>query len=174
MSNEQQGKSALPTVLVIVGVVLVGVVVIVGVLAALAISGFRGYMARAKSVEGRSEVQRLAAGIRQCAEDSAASDSSTAASLPASAPPVPGSLADISGKKYMSSPADWTGPSYTCARFSLSTPQYFQYEWQQTSPSSGKAIARADLDGDGRPEIEYTAAVTCSGPSCSVTPPTGP
>lgn len=172
MAEGSKGKSTLVIVLMVVGGVLAAVVVIVGILAALGISGFRSYLSRAKAAEGQAEVQRLARGIARCAEGggvAAASDPT----LPPSAPPVPASLGDVSGRKYMSSPTDWSQPTYKCASFEISMPQYFQYEWQLTGPGSGKAIARADLDGDGKVDQEYSAVVTCSGATCSAAAPSG-
>lgn len=161
------------TVLVVVGAALAVVVVIVGILAALGIAGFRSYLARAKGAEGKAEAYRLARGIVRCAE-SGGVNAASGATLPPSAPPVPASLSEVSGRKYLSSPGDWSNPSYECAAFEMSVPQYFQYEWQLTSPTSGKAVARADLDGDGKIDQEYASVVTCSGTTCSAPMPVGP
>jgi Tfp pilus assembly protein PilE len=173
MSEGKKSGSTLVTVLIVVGVALVGAVVVVGLLAALGISGVRRYLSQAKGAEGKSEVYRLAQGIARCAEAGGATGTTSMPSVPPSAPPVPASLAQVSGKKYMSSPSDWAAPAYTCAAFSMSMPQYFQYEWQQTSPTSGRVVGRADLDGDGSPDQEYTTVVSCAGSSCSAAMPTG-
>lgn len=170
MAEGSQGRSTLATVLIVVGVALGGVVLIIGLLAALGIAGVRNYLIQAKTAEGRSQVRVLAMGIARCAEAGGVEAASTPA-LPPSAPPVPASLGDVSAKKYMSSPSDWSAPAYKCASYQMSMPQYFQYEWQLSSPTSGRAIARADLDGDGKAEQELTAVVTCSGSTCSVVGP---
>ncbi|MFO0566994.1 MAG: hypothetical protein U0263_15105 [Polyangiaceae bacterium] len=156
--------------LVVGGVLLFGVV-IVGILAALGIAGFRGYLSAAKGAEGRSEAYRLAQGIARCAENGGPSGTASGAVLPPTAPPVPSNLAQVAGKKYASSTSDWSDPAYTCASFSLPMPQYFQYRWELVSPNNGRAIARADLDGDGKVDQEFTAEVTCTSTTCSAVPP---
>lgn len=174
MSEGQQGNRTVFIVLAAVGVVLIVAVGIVGILAALGIAGFRGYLARAKGAEGKSEVARLARSVAMCAESGAATGTPGAASLPSSAPAVPPSLRDVSGRKYLSSPSEWSAPAYSCGAFSLSMPQYFQYEWTLVSPTTGKAVARADLNGDGAVDQEFSVVVTCSGASCTVGSPSGP
>jgi len=171
MAEEKKSSTLLIVLLVVGGVLLFGVV-LVGILAALGIAGFRSYLTQAKAAEGRNEVMALARGMVVCAEQKQAETGSLA--LPPSAPPVPSTLSQVSGRKYMSSPSDWSADAYTCAKFSVSMPQYFQYEWQQDTPSSGRAIARADLDGDGKPDQQLTATVTCSGTTCTASPPSGP
>ena len=174
MSDGQQGSRTVLIVLAVVGVVLVVGVGIVGIFAALGIAGFRGYLVKAKGAEGKSEVARLARSVAMCAESGGASGPASTASLPPSAPAVPASLSDVSGRKYMSSPADWSAPAYTCGSFSVSMPQYFQYEWTLVTPTSGKAIARADLNGDGAVDQEFSVVVSCPGASCTVGPTSGP
>ena len=121
-------------------------VVVVGILAALGISGFRSYLSAAKGAEGQNGAMVLARGVAECTQQKQASSGSL--TLPASAPPVPSSLSQVSGRKYQSSPSDWSADAYTCANFSMTMPQYFQYEWQLDTPTSGRAIARGDIDGD--------------------------
>jgi len=62
----------------------------------------------------------------------------------------------------MSAPSDWTSPAFTCAKFSMTTPQYFQYQWERVSAQSGVVHARADLDGDGVAEVNIEVPVRCS------------
>ena len=163
-SEPPQGKSnTVLIVVVVVGVALLLVVGVIGILAALGIAGFRSYLSRAKSVEGSVELTRLSEGLARCGSV----ELSGGRELPDSASPVPASLAAVSGKKYMSSGADWSAPAYTCAAFSMSTPQYFQYAWTRTSPSSGTVRASADLDGDGTAEIVLERDVTCSSGACT-------
>jgi hypothetical protein len=127
----------------------------VGVFAALGIYGTRKYIENAKSAEAKSALALIAAGMVRCAAKSA--------SLPPSAAPVPASLGDVSGKKYMSAPSDWSAPAWKCAGFSIGTPQYFQYRWARESPSAGTALAVADFNGDGTPDFQFRERVTCSG-----------
>jgi hypothetical protein len=174
---EKKSMSPVTIILIIVGVLVVLAVVGVvgmGVLAAVGLSGTRSYIAQSKAVEGKSEVMRLAASIVSCAAVEKAEKGTD--TLPDSAPPVPATLGDVGGKKYMSSPSDWSAPAYSCGKFSMSMPQYFQYEWHRDTPTTGKAIARADLDADGKAEIVFEVPVTCS-PSCTagtLATPVGP
>ena len=147
-------------VALIVGGVIVVAIVVIGILAVLAIAGVRGYLTEAKSAEGRNEVKRLAEGIRACSGQ-------MNGGLPESTQPVPAALAQVSGKKYMSAPGDWSDRAYKCAGFSISAPQYFRYQWQVVAPNSGKAIAEADLDGDGTPDVHFEVPVTCAGEQCT-------
>jgi hypothetical protein len=169
------GKSGSSKVIFIVLAVVLGILVLgvggVGVMAALGIFGARKYISQAKTIEGRTEVTRLAMGITSCAATTAAEKGSVA--LPESAPPVPASLSDVSGKKYQSSPSEWSPPAYACAKFGITMPQYFQYEWVRTDATNGKAIARADLDGDGKAEVVFEMPVTCT-TTCAMGTLTGP
>jgi type IV pilus assembly protein PilA len=156
-----QKSSPLPIILVVVGVVLVVVVAVVGILAALGIFGVRRYLDQAKSAEGRASVTELALGIVSCAE------TDPAHALPESSPSVPPNLSDVSGKKYMSSAADWSAPAFSCGKFRMSAPQYFQYSWVKESATSGRAEARADFDGNGRPDVVFDVPITCSDGKCT-------
>jgi type IV pilus assembly protein PilA len=56
--------------------------------------------------------------------------------------------------KYQSKPTEWmTGSAtvgWTCLKFTMEDPQYFQYEYTSTDPEgSFSSLARGDLDGDG-------------------------
>ncbi|HVW25799.1 MAG TPA: prepilin-type N-terminal cleavage/methylation domain-containing protein [Polyangiaceae bacterium] len=140
------------------------VVAIVGVLAALAIYGVRRYILNAKTAEARN-------GIGQMAKDASAAysregmDSAVLAlgnstgvtnRICSSASPVPTNATSIQGKKYQSKPSDWaTGSQFvgwTCVKFSMQDPQYYQYDYQATgSAASGDqftALAHGDLDGN--------------------------
>lgn len=164
--SPQKSSSSLGTILIVLGGAAVVGVAIIGVLAALAIYGVRKYIAEAKTAEGKHTVMVLANGICACAEGQ---DLASAApkGLPPSSGPVPVSLNDVSGRKYMSAPADWSDPAYACASFSVRDPQYFQYQWQRDSASSGRAVAQADLDGDGSAEYVYQVSVSFAAGSCS-------
>lgn len=171
VTDAPAGKKGLSTgaiIAIVAGVVVLVVVAVVGVMAALGIAGFRNYLGAAKSAEGRAEVGRLARGMALCGPGRGADGQSAA--LPPTAPPVPATLAEVSGKKYMSSSADWSDPAYTCAAFSVSMPQYFRYQWLATSDTEGVARAEADLDGDGTAEVIFESKVTCAGEGCTAGP----
>jgi type IV pilus assembly protein PilA len=150
-------------ILAVVGIVILVIVAIVGVMAALGIYGTRRYIGEAKKSEGKVHVAVLARGMASCAE-------AAGGKLPASSPAVPPSLADVSGKKYMSAPTDWNDPAFTCASFSMLSPQYFQYQWVSTSGSDGTARAQADFDGDGSADVTLEISVACSAGKCTTSP----
>lgn len=161
---EQAKKKGLPTWAVVL--IVLGAFAVVGlpILSALAIYGVRKYMRAAKSAEATAALGSFSSGMVGCGEKQGALPPSTAA--------VPASLAAVSGMKYQSAPNDWADVGFTCAGFSLATPQYFQYQWVQESESKGALRAQADLDGDGAPEESFEATVTCAGGRCTTTAPT--
>jgi hypothetical protein len=149
--------------ILLAGLAFVGIAFL-GVMAAMGVYGARKFISRSKAAEAHYSVGALANGIAtQCAE--------TDGKLPPTSPPVPATLADIRAKKYLSSASDWSAPAYTCAGFTMSTPQYFRYQWTQLSPTAGEVVAEADLDGDGRVDSSVKVPITCTtsttGLSCS-------
>jgi len=135
----------MPGWLIALLVVVIGVVLVVAVLAVLAVHGMRRYVAAAKTVEATNTINEIA----RDAETKYASDKVLCKSA---SKPVPPTIPP--GKKYVSSPGDWTADpadaGFTCLGFSLSMPQYYQYDYQAPSRSEFKAIARGDLDYDGK------------------------
>ena len=155
-------RSAGSAALVVTAIGCLVLIPILGVMAALAIYGVRKYLVNAKSAEGRAAVMALGRGMAECANRTGA--------LPPSATPVPPKLGAISGRKYMSAPAEWSDTAYSCAGFSMSAPQYFQYRWVLTSADAGYASGVADLDGDGTPDVSFSLAVSCSAGQCRTAP----
>jgi type IV pilus assembly protein PilA len=133
---------------------------ILGMFAALAIYGVRKYITNAKAAEGRHVVVELAKGLSRCA--SAADPEGRLHGLPPTAGPVPRDPADVSGRKYQSAPADWSEEAYDCAGFTLSTPQYFQYQWERLSPTEGRVVAVADFSGRGTTELRFQLQLSCA------------
>jgi type IV pilus assembly protein PilA len=139
------------------------VVAIIGVLAALSIYGVRKYIANAKTAEARMALGRIAkdASAAYNRESMAASvlaigttaGVSNALCVSATAP-VPNGVASIKGQKYQSSPTDWNNATdsstkgWTCLKFSLQDPQYYQYTYASTVGASFVASANGDLNGD--------------------------
>lgn len=136
-----------------------------GIAAALAIYGVRKYIRNAKLAEGEHSVAALASGVLRCAASTGTDGKPRG--LPATALPVPANFAEVAGRKYQSNASDWADPAYTCAGFRLGDPQYFQYQWARQSPSAGKVVALADLDGDGAADARFEQAVVCDAGRCS-------
>ena len=133
---------------VVAGAVGIFVVAAVGVLAVLGIYGTRKYIANAKTAEARNSLGIMAKDAAAAYETAREADG-TRALCPSARTPVPTSLKDVSAKKYLSSPSDWSGdPGFACLGFALSSPQYYQYNYTSTGTGFTGA-ARGDLDGDG-------------------------
>ncbi len=168
--SAQSGRGGLSTVaivLIVLGAVVALLLVCGGVAASLAIYGTRKYVAEAKTAEGKTGVGQLANAVVACAHaetlgEELAAEPTPRAALPPSTQSVPAALGAVSGRKYMSSPQEWEAAGFTCIQFQMSSPQYFQYEWEQTSAASGVARARADLDGDGVAEVTLERGVDCT------------
>ncbi len=142
------------------------VVAIVGVLAVLAIYGVRRYVANAKGAEARAVVGQIGkAAIAQYEAETSDTgvvplgvDSiATSHKLCDNSTFVPGSVAQVSNRKYQSANTDWTGDrgvGWVCLKFNMDNPQYFQYKYTAqnlANSSTGAFVANAfgDLNGDG-------------------------
>jgi len=142
------------------------VVAIVGILAVLAVFGVNKYMTHARSAEARNSLGHIIklAGQALDRENNdigvTAAGSTSAASarrLCGSSIAVPASVP--SNKKYQSKDADWstgtTSTGWRCVRFSVTGPQYYQYQYEGPAASVGTlgeavfARAHGDLNGDG-------------------------
>lgn len=154
----EQAKKGVPVWVWFLALVPV-VIGMLGVMSALAIYGVRKYMVNAKEAEAQASLIAWGDGLAACAEKGGR--------LPQSALPVPGSLLEVMGKKYQSAARDWSEPAHTCAGFSLSSPQYFQYSWERRSESLGIARATADLTGDGVADSDFELEVTCGAGKCA-------
>lgn len=174
-------------------------VAIVGILAALAIYGVRRYVFSARTVEARNSVGRMAkdaaasylreimAGENLALGGTAQNANRLCVSASATVPSAAGA---IKGKKYQSSPTEWEvdkatpGKGFACIRFSMTDPQFYQYDYQTSTNdwttsgavgTSFDAIARGDLDGDGTlSEFKMTGTLqaTSSGAAALTLAPT--
>jgi type IV pilus assembly protein PilA len=138
----------------IIGLVigLFAVVFIGGILAVLGISGTRRYIANAKQAEAKNS-------LGQMTKDAVAAYERETVGTPvnslckSASSPVPASVASVSGKKYQSSPTEWSrdpaDAGFTCLKFEMSMPQYYLYDYK-ASATSFRALASGDLDGDGK------------------------
>lgn len=113
--NNPEPKKGIPTwaiVLIVLGFLSTFGVAGVGILASLGIYGTSRYLIASKEAEGKSNVLVLARGIAAAASNERVDPKTgkTVTGLPPTAPPIPGSLTDLSGRKYMSVPLDWEAP----------------------------------------------------------------
>jgi len=134
------------------------VVAIIGILAALAIYGVTKYVKNAKTAEARDALGRMAKDATGAYNRESMSNkvmglsSATGIShrLCADATPVPAGGAPKAAK-YQSSPTEWmTGSSsagWTCLKFSMDDPQYFQYDYKVSS-TDFSCLAHGNFDGD--------------------------
>jgi hypothetical protein len=114
----------------------------VGILAGVAISGVRRYLAEAKVAEARNMLANIAR-----SEVEAWPALPAAKRKLASLPPVPKEIPRAT--KYQSTSVDWK--RWEGLKFSMNAPQYFQYEVVASKDGKrAEIIARGDLDGDGK------------------------
>lgn len=146
------------------------VVVIIGILASLAIYGVQKYVRNSKTTEARNGVGAISKGAvaRYNSEAMAGQLLSVGGTVGATrrlcmsaTGPVPAAITSVAGVKYQSSDSMWEEPAganasisgFTCTRFSMTGPQYYQYNYvsDATATAAGtlySAIAKGDLDGD--------------------------
>lgn len=143
------------TLLIIVGV-LGSLAFIVLVLAILAVSGVRKYLSNAKAAEALNTVGQLQK-LGAMAYEVESLGTPTHKLCGSASAPVPASLGDVRGKKYMSTPSEWEADAtpgsprgFACLKFSMDSPQYFQYGYAATK-TRFTVTAHGDLDGDGVP-----------------------
>jgi type IV pilus assembly protein PilA len=135
-------------VLLVVGGGVIAMFVVLGILGALGIYGTRRYIANAKRIEATSTLGALARGA-VAAYEARASETGKGELCPSARSPIPASIQQVSAKKYQSAPTEWANdPGFSCLRFEMTTPQYYQYDYSRVG-SSFTAAARGDLDGDG-------------------------
>jgi len=154
------------------------VVAIIGVLAVLAVYGVSKYLANAKTGEARANlgnIGKLALAAYEKETVAATVMSAGAATgilrdlCGSAASAVPSTLASVQGKKYQSTYADWNAGSPTtgfmCLKFSMTAPQYYQYNYTATTGGSGSysATATGDLNGNGTSSVFTLAGSIESG-----------
>jgi type IV pilus assembly protein PilA len=150
------------------------VVAIVGILAALAIYGVSKYVKNAKTAEARDALGRMskdATGAYQRESMlpdvmSLGATSGISHRLCDSSSAVPTDVPK--SQKYQSKPTEWMVPGasaatvgWSCLRFSMDDPQYFQYQYTAANPTATNGtfscLAHGDLDGDGVSSTFYVA-----------------
>lgn len=142
------------------------VVVIVGILAALAIYGVTRYMKNSKTAEARNSLGQLGKDATTAFQREQMNPSVLALGgttgvvnrlCGSAAAKVPTTQASIAGQKYQSSPAEWNAgdanTGWQCLKFSMDAPQYYMYGYTAsgTTGAAGEtfaATAEGDLDAD--------------------------
>ena len=146
---------------------LMVVVAIVGVLAVLAAYGVRKYIAHSKTAEATNSVGEMARDAAAAYERegmagtvlNVKTSSQVARHLCGSATAsVPGSAAQIQGRKYQSTVSEWnhdaaTNAGFACIKFTIDQPQYYMYSYAAsgtagTAGDTFTAQAQGDLNGD--------------------------
>jgi type IV pilus assembly protein PilA len=143
------------------------VVAIVGILAALAIYGVTRYMKNAKTAEARNSIgqiakdaaaaysrEKMAPGVMAAKDVTAVANTICKSASKA----VPEDITKVKAQKYQSGPDEWAPKDeamdvgWTCLKFSMDQPQYYQYNYTATATDplsdSFDAVAKGDLDGD--------------------------
>ncbi len=144
--NANQNKSGMPGWLIALLVTLGLIVVLGAILGLLAWMGVRRYLKAAKSAEALNTVGMIGT-------DAATAYAADMKLCKSATQPVPVSLTAVKAKKYMSTLTDWTrdpaDAGFTCLKFSMEYPQYYQYDYKLTTPTSFQASGHGDLDGNG-------------------------
>jgi len=127
------------------------VVVILGVIAALATVGMSGYMRHAKTAEATRALGNIEIGARtQFAKPTTIGEISVHKFCP-SGDLTPSEVPK--GQRVKVDSALWMTPTWKCLLFSINDPQFYAYKFTSNDESGGAAeytaIAIGDLDGDG-------------------------
>lgn len=120
----------------ILGVIAIVALPVLGVVAALSIYGVRRYIGSPRNAEAKYTIGAISRAAAAAYERDG--------KLCDSAGPIP--TTPPSGRKHQSTPTDWNG--FTCLKFSMSTPKYYQYTYTRTGDSF-VVTARGDVDADG-------------------------
>lgn len=155
------------------------VVVIIGILAALAIYGVQKYVTNSKSAEARMAVGRMSkdAAAYFEAEKMAGTTLTVGSSVgvsrqlcPTATTAIPATL-QTEGVKFQPAASSWNdNAGWTCLNFSMTQPIYFQYRYVSDGTTTGAAasgdgytaFAQASLGGTTK-KIYQNANVTGSG-----------
>jgi type II secretory pathway pseudopilin PulG len=136
-------------------------ITLAAVLACLAMYGLGRYVRHAKTAEA---IGSLAAISQAAAAYYNESDATQPAGTPEAAAramrhfpspsrsSVPPNLADVRGKRYQSTLADWTPSPWRELHFSIPQPQFYAYSFDSSGSgqqAGATATARGDLNGDG-------------------------
>jgi type IV pilus assembly protein PilA len=154
------------------------VVVILGVLAAVAIPAFIKYIRRAKTSEAEDKLSEMFRSATSYFTQENVAQGAAAAALrpqfPESQDITPGECTECASNadgRCNSTAADWDTPTWQALNFAISDPHYFVYEFETTNANADRgagsvftARAQADLDDDGTcSTFERAAIATANG-----------
>lgn len=138
---------------------LMVVVMIVGILSAVAIPTFMQYVRKAKSTEADQNIQKVYVSSRAYVIEQNQARGSTATvevQFPEAEVVTPAvSCCVFPGQRCAPDPTAWNTPTWDALKFSMDDPHYFRYEYDSTGGAGGGAGARftaralGDLDCDG-------------------------
>jgi prepilin-type N-terminal cleavage/methylation domain-containing protein len=145
------------------------VVVILGILAAVAIPAFTRYVKRAKTVEASSNITAICRGERTYYEANINSGSASATFVAATA--LDGTP---TATKFPANAAAWaTDTNWSAIGFGLDSAHYYQYSTLTGGASGASAVATAraigDLDGDTTFST-FTRTITMAQGEVQITP----
>lgn len=137
------------------------VVAIIGVLAALAIYGVSRYLKHSKTAEATRSLGTMEQGSK--AKFQLDTDTSGTGIGPfvhmfcdKAGTPVPAAGVPKGAKQSVVSGAgtEYNQPTFTCLKFVMTDPQFYQYNYNSNAPTAGPAAlytatAQGDLDGNG-------------------------
>jgi len=129
------------------------VVAIVGILAATAVPSFLHYIAKAKSTEAMTQVEKMYNGARIYwlePHGTPGAISPLPPQFPASKAATPAiSCCASSGGRCMPSQGQWQDPTWIGLSFSLDDPHYYQYEFiSSANEFTARAIGNLDCDAE--------------------------
>lgn len=137
---------------------LMVVVAIIGVLAAVAVPSFIRYIAKAKTAEADTQIEKISTGARTYYMDQHVGQDIDSATIsqkfPASEAPTP-ALSCCSGgaDKCVPVATIWQTPTWNALQFSINDPHYYRYEFESagsglTAEFTARAIGDLDCDND--------------------------
>jgi type IV pilus assembly protein PilA len=135
------------------------VVVILGVLAAVAIPAFLKYIRRAKTSEAEEKLSGIFRSSSSYFSQEQADRDATAVAIPSQFPdpggPTPAACPVCAGEddgRCTPAESNWDTPTWQALNFAITDPHYFSYQYLSAGTNTNASFtarAQADLDNDG-------------------------